>query len=77
MAHHPVKHAVVVGLLAFAAGVALYPWLTTELASRGAGQRVQSYSPQSHMVKMGTPTMGGILFCAIESLLRLDSWRAL
>ncbi len=65
MADHPVKHALVVGVLAFMAGVALYPWLTTQLASRGAGQRVQSYSPQTHMVKMGTPTMGGLLFCAI------------
>lgn len=65
MADHSVKHAAVVGVLAFAAGVAVYPWLTSQLASRGAGQRVQSYSPSSHMVKMGTPTMGGILFCAI------------
>jgi phospho-N-acetylmuramoyl-pentapeptide-transferase len=65
VADHPVRHALVVGLLAFGAGVALYPWLTTQLARRGAGQRVQTYSPQTHMVKMGTPTMGGILFCAI------------
>ncbi|MDQ6846469.1 MAG: phospho-N-acetylmuramoyl-pentapeptide-transferase [Candidatus Dormibacteraeota bacterium] len=59
------KHAAVVGVLAFVAGVAAYPWLTTQLARRGAGQRVQAYSPQSHMIKMGTPTMGGLLFCAI------------
>jgi phospho-N-acetylmuramoyl-pentapeptide-transferase len=65
VADHTVKHAAVVGVLAFGVGVALYPWFTTQLASRGAGQRVQSYSPTSHMVKMGTPTMGGILFCAI------------
>lgn len=68
MADHPVKHALVVGLLAFGAGVALYPWLTTQLSRRGAGKRVQSYSPQSHMIKMGTPTMGGILFCAITAV---------
>ena len=61
------KHALVVGVAAFVAGVALYPWLTTQLARRGAGQRVQSFSPQSHMIKMGTPTMGGILFCAITA----------
>ncbi len=67
MADHAVKHALVVGLLALVVGLALYPWLTTQLASRGAGQRVQSYSPRTHMVKMGTPTMGGILFCAIAA----------
>ncbi len=65
MADHPVKHALVVGVLAFAVGALLYPWLTTELARRGVGQRVQSYNPASHVIKAGTPTMGGLLFCAI------------
>jgi phospho-N-acetylmuramoyl-pentapeptide-transferase len=65
VADHPVKHALVVGLLAFAMGALLYPWLTTELARRGVGQRVQSYNPASHMIKAGTPTTGGLLFCAI------------
>jgi phospho-N-acetylmuramoyl-pentapeptide-transferase len=62
-----VRHAIVVGILAFGVGVILYPWLTTQLARGGARQRVQAYSPQSHMIKMGTPTMGGILFCAITA----------
>jgi phospho-N-acetylmuramoyl-pentapeptide-transferase len=65
VADHSVKHAALVLVLAFAAGMALYPWLTTQLARGGAGQRVQAYNPSSHMVKMGTPTMGGILFCVI------------
>jgi phospho-N-acetylmuramoyl-pentapeptide-transferase len=54
-----------VGVVAFAVGALLYPWLTTALARRGAGQRVQSYNPASHEIKAGTPTMGGLLFCAI------------
>jgi phospho-N-acetylmuramoyl-pentapeptide-transferase len=65
VADHSVKHAAVVLVLAFGAGITLYPWLTTQLARSGAGQRVQTYNPSSHMVKMGTPTMGGVLFCAI------------
>jgi phospho-N-acetylmuramoyl-pentapeptide-transferase len=65
VADHSVKHAAVVLVLAFGAGLALYPWLTTQLARGGARQRVQTYNPSSHMVKMGTPTMGGILFCVI------------
>ncbi len=68
MADHPVIHAAVVLVLAFAAGVALYPRLITRLARSGARQRVQSYNPVSHLVKAGTPTMGGILFCAITTL---------
>jgi phospho-N-acetylmuramoyl-pentapeptide-transferase len=67
MADHTVKHAALVAVLAFAAGVLLYPWLTTQLAARGVGQRVQSYNPSSHLVKAGTPTMGGMLFCAIAA----------
>jgi phospho-N-acetylmuramoyl-pentapeptide-transferase len=62
-----VRHAIVALALAVGAGIALYPWYITQLAKRGAGQRVQSYSPQSHMVKAGTPTMGGVLFCAITA----------
>jgi phospho-N-acetylmuramoyl-pentapeptide-transferase len=63
-----VRHAAVVLVLAFAVGVALYPWLTTQLTRRGAGQHVQSYNPSSHLVKAGTPTMGGLLFCAITAV---------
>ena len=59
------KHAAVVLFLAFGAGMVLYPWLIAQLAVSGARQRVQAYNPQSHMIKAGTPTMGGLLFCAI------------
>jgi phospho-N-acetylmuramoyl-pentapeptide-transferase len=39
---------------------------------------VQSYGPASHLVKAGTPTMGGILFCTlpIAAWLLLDHGRA-
>jgi phospho-N-acetylmuramoyl-pentapeptide-transferase len=62
-----VKHAALVGVLAFGAALLLYPWLTTQLAGRGVGQRVQSYNPSSHLIKAGTPTMGGILFCGLTA----------
>jgi phospho-N-acetylmuramoyl-pentapeptide-transferase len=62
------RHAAVVLVLAFGAGMTLYPWLTTRLVRSGAGQRVQAYNPSSHMIKMGTPTMGGVLFCAITAV---------
>lgn len=56
-------------LLAFAAclvvGLALYPGLIGVLAARRAGQRVSAYVPEGHLGKMGTPTMGGLLFAAL------------
>jgi phospho-N-acetylmuramoyl-pentapeptide-transferase len=43
--------------LAFAAG---YPVLNL-LRSLGLGKRIRSEGPESHQVKMGTPTLGGVL----------------
>jgi phospho-N-acetylmuramoyl-pentapeptide-transferase len=59
-------------------GLLLYPALIATLARLRAGQRVQSYGPATHLVKAGTPTMGGILFCAlpVASWLLLDHGRA-
>jgi phospho-N-acetylmuramoyl-pentapeptide-transferase len=58
----------VVLALAFGAGLTLYPWFTTRLARSGAGQRVQAYNPTTHRIKIGTPTMGGLLFCGITAV---------
>jgi phospho-N-acetylmuramoyl-pentapeptide-transferase len=54
-------------------GIFLYPALIGRLARWHAGQQVQDYSPRSHAVKAGTPTMGGILFCALAVV----AWLAL
>jgi phospho-N-acetylmuramoyl-pentapeptide-transferase len=73
-----VIHVIAVGVICFAAGVALYPLLVTALVRAGAGQRVREYNPSSHRVKAGTPTMGGILFCliAVAAWLIMDRGRA-
>ena len=55
------------------AGLVLYPALIGVLASRRAGQRVSEYVPAGHQRKVGTPTMGGLLFC----LLTVAAWLAL
>lgn len=52
-------------VVAFAAGVLLYPPLVSQLVRRGVGQHVAEYSPATHRLKEGTPTLGGLLFCAI------------
>jgi phospho-N-acetylmuramoyl-pentapeptide-transferase len=63
--HTEVKLALVVGAAACLAGVLLYPALVSALARRRAGQTVAVFAPAMHRVKAGTPTFGGVLFCAI------------
>jgi len=57
--------ALVVAACAFVAGVLLYPPVVSWLTARGAGQHVASYTPAPHQMKSGTPTFGGVIFCAI------------
>ena len=48
------------------------PWMIRKLASMKIGQSVRSDGPQTHLVKAGTPTMGGALILtsvAISTLL--------
>ncbi len=42
--------------------------LISVLRSRGFGQRVRDDGPQTHRVKEGTPTMGGLVFILTSSL---------
>jgi phospho-N-acetylmuramoyl-pentapeptide-transferase len=59
------RQAIIVGVIAFAAGVVLYPAFIGILVRAGARQHVASYSPASHRAKEGTPTLGGALFCVV------------
>ncbi|HJW25591.1 MAG TPA: phospho-N-acetylmuramoyl-pentapeptide-transferase [Rhodocyclaceae bacterium] len=55
-------------LISFAAGPRVIRWL----AAKKIGQAVRTDGPQTHLVKSGTPTMGGVLILvaiAITSLL--------
>ena len=49
-------------------GVALYPVVIGALARAKAGQRIHAYGPATHLVKAGTPTMGGLFFCLLAIL---------
>jgi len=51
------------------------PWMIRKLAAMKIGQAVRSDGPQTHLVKAGTPTMGGALILtsvAISTLLWAD-----
>lgn len=42
-------------------GLIAGPWVIRKLTELKIGQAVRSYGPESHLVKTGTPTMGGVL----------------
>ena len=48
-------------LTALVVSLLLGPWLIRTLRSRSVGQNIREVGPESHMVKAGTPTMGGLL----------------
>ena len=56
--------AVVVAMIATAA---LFPLWIRLLRVRNIGQQVRADGPQGHLVKQGTPTMGGVLILLVVS----------
>jgi phospho-N-acetylmuramoyl-pentapeptide-transferase len=67
--------AVMAALTALLMGLAAGPYVIRRLAELKIGQPIRGYGMESHHVKSGTPTMGGvlILFCiAISTLLWFD-----
>ncbi|VAX17159.1 Phospho-N-acetylmuramoyl-pentapeptide-transferase [hydrothermal vent metagenome] len=60
---------------AFAMALILGPWVIRMLKSRNIGEKIRDDGPQTHQVKAGTPTMGGIIIIAatlIPTLLWAD-----
>jgi phospho-N-acetylmuramoyl-pentapeptide-transferase len=51
----------IAGLLAMVAAVVLGPTFIERLRTRGLGQQIRAEGPATHVVKQGTPTMGGVL----------------
>lgn len=63
--------AVLAALTAMVIGFALGPWMIARLKNLHFGQAVRTDGPKTHLVKDGTPTMGGalILFAITVSTL--------
>lgn len=53
--------AVMATLTALLIGLAAGPWVIRKLTELKMGQAVRPDGPQTHLVKSGTPTMGGVL----------------
>jgi phospho-N-acetylmuramoyl-pentapeptide-transferase len=67
--------AVMAALTALLIGLAFGPWVIRRLTELKIGQPIRDYGVQAHLVKRGTPTMGGVLVLigiAIATLLWSD-----
>jgi phospho-N-acetylmuramoyl-pentapeptide-transferase len=56
-----IAFALVVGVFTFLIGVAIGRPLIMRLARAGVGKEINPWGPESHQVKRGTPTMGGLI----------------
>jgi phospho-N-acetylmuramoyl-pentapeptide-transferase len=58
----------IAGLLAMVAAVVIGPKFIEMLRTRNLGQQIRAEGPAAHVVKQGTPTMGGLLIVATAVL---------
>ena len=54
----------IAGLIAMVAAVVIGPKFIEVLRARNLGQQIREEGPATHVVKQGTPTMGGLLIVA-------------
>jgi phospho-N-acetylmuramoyl-pentapeptide-transferase len=68
--------AVMAALTALLMGLAAGPWVIRRLTELKIGQPIRGYGMDTHHVKSGTPTMGGvlILLCIVLSTLLWFDW---
>ncbi len=68
--------AVMAALTALAFSLLFGPWTIRKLTELKVGQAVRTDGPQTHLIKNGTPTMGGslILTAITVSTLLWDNW---
>ncbi|MEZ5605585.1 MAG: phospho-N-acetylmuramoyl-pentapeptide-transferase [Burkholderiaceae bacterium] len=67
--------AVMAAMTALLIGIVAGPWVIRKLTALKIGQPVREYAMQTHLVKSGTPTMGGVLILiaiAVSVLLWAD-----
>ncbi len=67
--------AVMAAMTALVIGIAAGPWVIRRLTALKIGQPVRGYGMETHLVKSGTPTMGGVLILlsiAVSTLLWFD-----
>jgi phospho-N-acetylmuramoyl-pentapeptide-transferase len=71
-----VVHVLIAGILAMVISIAAGPRFIDFLRSKEYGQHIREEGPARHVVKQGTPTMGGLLMivAAVIAFLALSSY---
>jgi len=67
--------AMMAAMTALLIGIIMGPWVIRRLTELKIGQPVREYAMQTHLVKSGTPTMGGVLILlsiAVSTILWFD-----
>jgi phospho-N-acetylmuramoyl-pentapeptide-transferase len=62
---YPTYQVFLVAVIALAAAVLLFPLWIRLVRYRNIGQQVRADGPQGHLIKQGTPTMGGVLIMLV------------
>jgi len=65
LAQYPTYQVFLAVVLALVASGVLFPLWIRVLRFRNIGQQVRADGPQGHLVKQGTPTMGGVLILLV------------
>jgi phospho-N-acetylmuramoyl-pentapeptide-transferase len=65
LGQYPTYQVFVAVVIALVAAAALFPFWMRLLRVRNIGQQVRADGPQGHLIKQGTPTMGGVLILLV------------
>jgi phospho-N-acetylmuramoyl-pentapeptide-transferase len=69
ISRYPTYQVFLVMVVALAAAALLFPLWIRLVRYRNIGQQVRADGPQGHLVKQGTPTMGGVLIMLVVTAL--------
>lgn len=71
IARYPTYQVFLAMVVALVLAIVLFPAWIRLLKFRNIGQQVRADGPQGHLVKQGTPTMGGVLILLVVSVVYL------
>ncbi|MHB1136437.1 MAG: phospho-N-acetylmuramoyl-pentapeptide-transferase [Coriobacteriia bacterium] len=71
ISRYPTYQVFLAMVLALLLAIVLFPAWIRLLKFRNIGQQVRADGPQGHLVKQGTPTMGGVLILLVVSVVYL------
>jgi len=65
IAQYPTYQVLIAVVMALVICVVVFPLWIKVLRYRNIGQQIRADGPQGHLVKQGTPTMGGVLIIIV------------